>query len=117
VVDANLLVLTDDRAAGRVFNVGGGTPYTTQEFAEIVRRHYGSEEPARVSGEYRFGDTRHIWSDIDALKQLGWVPTRTPVDSVAEYAAWLQGTPGLQDVLAEADAKMRTLGVVRKAAG
>jgi dTDP-L-rhamnose 4-epimerase len=117
VVDANVLVLTDDRAAGRVFNVGGGTPYTTQEFAEIVRRHHGSEQPARVSGEYRFGDTRHIWSDIDALKQLGWVPTRTPVDSVAEYAAWLQGMPGLDGVLAEADAKMRTLGVVRKAAG
>jgi dTDP-L-rhamnose 4-epimerase len=117
VVDANVLVLTDDRAAGRVFNVGGGTPYTTQEFAEIVRRHYGSEQPARVSGEYRFGDTRHIWSDIDALKQLGWVPTRTPVGSVAEYAAWLQGMPGLDDVLAEADAKMRALGVVRKAGG
>jgi dTDP-L-rhamnose 4-epimerase len=117
VVDANLLVLTDDRAAGRAFNVGGGTPYTTQEFAEIVRRHHGSERPARVSGEYRFGDTRHIWSDIDALKQLGWVPTRTPADSVAEYAAWLQGMPGLDGVLAEADAKMRALGVVRKAGG
>jgi dTDP-L-rhamnose 4-epimerase len=115
VVDANVLVLTDERAAGRALNVGGGTPYTTQEFAEIVRRQYGSELPARISGEYRFGDTRHIWSDIDALKQLGWVPTRTPADSVAEYAAWLQGMPGLDDVLAQADARMRALGVVRKA--
>jgi len=117
VVDANVLVLTDERAAGHAFNVGGGTPYTTQEFAEIVRRHYGSDLPGRVTGEYRFGDTRHICSDIDALKQLGWVPSRTPADSVAEYAAWLRGMPGLDDVLAEADAKMRALGVVRKAGG
>jgi dTDP-L-rhamnose 4-epimerase len=117
VVDANLLVLSDERASGRVFNVGGGTPYTTQEFAEIVGRQYGSELPARISGEYRFGDTRHIWSDVDALKQLGWVPTRTPADSVAQYAAWLQGMPGLDDVLAQADARMRALGVVRKAGG
>ncbi|MDQ0377651.1 NAD-dependent epimerase/dehydratase family protein [Amycolatopsis thermophila] len=115
VVDANVLVLDDDRAAGRVFNVGGGTGYTTQEFAEIVRRQYGSDRPGRISGEYRFGDTRHITSDIDALKQLGWSPSRTPADSVAEYAEWLRGMPGLDEVLAEADAKMRSLGVVRRA--
>jgi len=114
VVDANMLVLTDDRASGRVFNVGGGTGYTTAEFAEIVRRQYGAREPGRVTGEYRFGDTRHIVSDIDALKQLGWTPQRTPADSVAEYAAWLQGMPGLDAILAEADATMRSLGVVRK---
>ena len=46
VVDANVLALTEDRAAGRVFNVGGGTGYTTAEFAEIVRRQYGSERAA-----------------------------------------------------------------------
>jgi dTDP-L-rhamnose 4-epimerase len=116
VVDANLLVLTDDRAAGTVFNVGGGTAYTTEQFAEVVRRQYGSREPGRVSGEYRFGDTRHILSDIDAIKQLGWAPRRTPADSVAEYAEWLAGMEGLDEILAAADAKMRALGVVRKAA-
>jgi dTDP-L-rhamnose 4-epimerase len=115
VVDANTLVLSDERAVGRVLNVGGGTPYTTQEFADVVRRHYGSDEPARITGEYRFGDTRHICSEIDALEQLGWAPTRTPADSVAEYAEWLKGMPELDAVLAEADAKMRVLGVVRKA--
>jgi dTDP-L-rhamnose 4-epimerase len=115
VVDANVLALTNDQAVGRAFNVGGGTPYTTQEFADIVRRQYRSDQPGRVSGEYRFGDTRHIFSDIEALKQLGWVPTRTPVDSVAEYAQWLVGMPGLDAVLAEADSRMRALGVVRQA--
>jgi dTDP-L-rhamnose 4-epimerase len=117
VVDANVLVLADERAAGHVFNVGGGTGYTTSEFAEIVRGQYGSELAPRITGEYRFGDTRHIQSDIDALKQLGWVPQRSPEDSVAEYAAWLGGMPGLDKILAEADARMRALGVVRKAGG
>jgi dTDP-L-rhamnose 4-epimerase len=68
-----------------------------------------------VTGEYRFGDTRHILSDISALQALGWEPRRTPADSVAAYAAWLQGMDGLDGVLAEADARMRALGVVRKA--
>jgi len=115
VVDANILVLEDDRAAGRVFNVGGGKAITTREFADIVRRQYGSDQPGVVTGDYRFGDTRHILSDIGALRALGWDPKRTPADSVAAYAAWLDGMEGFDGVLAEANARMRTLGVVRRA--
>jgi dTDP-L-rhamnose 4-epimerase len=114
VVAANELVLTDERAVGRVFNVGGGVPYTTTEFAEIVRAHYGSDRSARVTGEYRFGDTRHIVSDISALQGLGWAPCNGPADSVASYAEWLKTQPDLDRVLEHADATMRSLGVVRE---
>ena len=114
VVDANVLVLWDDRASGRVFSVGGGQAVTTREFADIVMRQYGSDQPGVVTGEYRFGDTRHILSDISALRALGWEPRRTPVQSVAAYAAWLEDMDGLDGVLAEANARMRALGVVRK---
>ena len=115
VVDANVLVLTDDRAAGRVFNVGGGEPVTTREFADVVMRQYGSDRSGQVTGEFRFGDTRHILSDISALRALGWEPRRTPAESVAGYAKWLDGLDGLDGILAEANARMRALGVVRKA--
>ncbi len=116
VVDANLLVLDDERAAGRVFNVGGGVAYTTKAFSDIVMQQYGSSTPGAVTGEYRFGDTRHITSDVSALRALGWTPTRTPVDSVKAYAAWLDDVPALDGVLDEANARMRALGVVRSAA-
>ena len=96
---------------------GGGQPVTTLEFAEIVRAQYGSDLPPTVTGEYRFGDTRHILSDISALRGLGWEPRRTPADSVEAYAKWLAGLDGLEDVLARANARMRELGVVRKAGG
>ena len=115
VVDANVLVLSDDRAVGRVFSVGGGEGLTTREFADIVRRQYGSADAAVVTREYRFGDTRHILSDISALQSLGWKPQRVPADSVAAYARWLEGMDGLDEVLAQANARMRALGVVRKA--
>ena len=114
VVDANVLVLSDDGAAGRVFNVGGGQAVTTREFSDVVRRQYGSSQPGVVTAEYRFGDTRHILSDISALRGLGWEPQHTPADSVAAYAEWLKGMDGLDGVLAEANARMRALGVVRR---
>jgi dTDP-L-rhamnose 4-epimerase len=115
VVDANMLVLEDQAAVGRVFNVGGGRAVTTREFAEVVMRHYGSKEPGKVTGEYRFGDTRHILSDVGALKSLGWEPRRSPAESVAAYADWLQGIPDLDGILEYASNRMRALGVVRKA--
>ena len=92
-----------------------GQAVTTGEFADTVMRQYGSSQSAIVTGEYRFGDTRHIFSDISALRALGWEPKRTPAESVAAYAGWLEGMEGLDGVLAEANARMRALGVVRKA--
>jgi dTDP-L-rhamnose 4-epimerase len=116
VVDANELVLTHQDAVGRVFNVGGGRAYTTREFADIVRAHYGSDRPAHITGEYRFGDTRHIFSATDALEGLGWKARNTPVESVAAYAEWLKSQTDLDRVLKHADETMRSLGVVRGSA-
>ena len=74
-------------------------------------------DPGVVTGEYRFGDTRHIFSDTSALRSLGWEPRRDVAESVAAYAEWLKGMDGLDGVLAAAQAQMRSLGVVRKAGG
>src|SRR5262249_39408977 len=82
VVAANLTVVEEYRATVHVFNVGGGKAVTTRQFADIVMRHYGSDRRGVVTGEYRFGDTRHILSDIGALQGLGWSPRNTPVESV-----------------------------------
>ena len=115
VVDANVLVLPKTRAQWAGCSTSAAArPVTTREFAEVVRRQYGSDLPAVVTGEYRFGDTRHILSDISALRALGWEPQHTPADSVAAYAEWLKGMDGLDGVLAEANARMRALGVVRR---
>jgi dTDP-L-rhamnose 4-epimerase len=92
-------------------------PVTTRQFADIVMRQYGSDQPATITGEYRFGDTRHILSDISALRALGWSPQHPPQDSVADYAEWLAGMKDLDRVLADASARMRSLGVIRKAHG
>ena len=67
-----------------------------------------------MTGEYRFGDTRHILSDISALEALGWRPRRTPAESVAAYAAWLDGLEDLDCIIDEANSRMRALGVLRK---
>ncbi len=114
VVDANLRVLEDPRADYEVFNVGGGRAYTVSEFAGIVGEVYGVEVAPEPSGSYRFGDTRHIASDVGKLRGLGWEPRREARESVVEYVEWLRSHRDVDDILAVADRTMRSLGVVRE---
>ena len=112
VVDANVLVLSDARAVGRVFNVGGGQAVTTREFADIVMRQYGSAQCGMVTGEYRFGDTRHILSDISAAGTgLGGPAYPGRFGRGLRRVAQGHGRLGRG---AEADARMRALGVVQE---
>ncbi|ETN93139.1 UDP-glucose 4-epimerase [Gammaproteobacteria bacterium MOLA455] len=121
VVDANLLALSNDKMAGQVFNVGGGTAYTIKQFADIVRdevqKRYAEPLPEAVMpGAYRFGDTRNACSDISRLKEIGWKPNHSPVDSVREYVDWLFAQDNVEDILEYAEQTMQKLDVVRKSA-
>ena len=114
VVDANLLVLEDDRANYEMFNVGGGAPITVKHFAETVAEVFGIEDyEPKPCGKYRFGDTRHIWSDISKLESLGWKPTRTIYDSVSEYKEWLNSASSIDNIIEYCSEKMQELNVLR----
>jgi dTDP-L-rhamnose 4-epimerase len=114
VVDANLRVLEDPRADYQTFHVGGGEPVTVAEFARVVARVYGRDDyEPRASGKYRFGDTRHICSDVSRLEALGWKPTRGVRESVESYRAWLEEADSVADILEYCNREMSKLGVVR----
>ena len=115
VVDANLLVLRDDRADGEMFNVGGDKPYTVLEFASAVADVFGAKGyRPQPCGKFRFGDTRHICSDVSKLKRLGWGPTRSIHDSVQGYKGWLATADNAAQILDYCNQQMAQLNVVRE---
>lgn len=114
VVRANLLVLEDNRACHEMYNVGGGQPYTVREFCSIVAKEFGKEDLLpRVPGCFRFGDTRHIVSDIRKLQTLGWNPRNTPSYSVHQYRNYLEAQTDIEDIMDYAEKNMKSLDVVR----
>ncbi len=115
VVDANLLVLHDERADCEVFNVGGDRAITIIEFAKVVAEVYGCHgyDP-KPGGKYRFGDTRHICSDVSKLKSLGWKPRRDVYQSVEGYKTWLEQADAAADILEHCNQRMAALEVVRE---
>jgi len=114
VVDANLLVLNDERADYEMFNVGGGKAITVSEFASACAEVFGVKNyQPKPCGKYRFGDTRHICSDISKLEKLGWKPSRTIYDSIKEYKEWLSQAPSLDNIIEECNENMKKLNVLR----
>lgn len=113
VARANLLVLEDPRADSQVFNVGGGRQVTVLEYAHLIAEVMGVSIEPLLPNKFRFGDTRHILSDISRLRALGWEPT-VPLDQIAaSYVAWARAQPHLRDYYAEAERAMEQMGTVR----
>jgi dTDP-L-rhamnose 4-epimerase len=117
VVAANLLVLDDPRADHQVFNVGGGTAFTVRAFYDAVQEVTGRPQTPVLGAFYRYGDTRHIVSDISRLKALGWEPRATIRDSIRAYWDYLHQQQDIEDILEHAERTMRSLNVVRTVDG
>jgi dTDP-L-rhamnose 4-epimerase len=115
VVSANILCLDDPRTGYQVYNVGGDRKITVRELFDVCRRECDVEINASIPGVYRFGDTRHIFSDVSALKGLGWRTTRDQRSMVRAYVDWARAQPHVPDTFAEAERQMRGSGVLREA--
>ncbi len=113
LVKANLTVLDSPSADYQVFNVGGGQTYTVIDFANIVKDVFDKDIEPVITENYRFGDTRHIFSDISRLKSLGWKPANSVQDSIEAYVDWLKQMDRVDNILEKAEAKMKSLNVVR----
>ncbi len=114
VARANLLVMEDPRANYQVFNVGGGHAITVKEYAHVVARALGKAIEPQIPGEFRFGDTRHIISDIHKLSALGWTP-HVPLEKIVEgYLTWAQEQPDVRDYYAAAEREMKARGTIRE---
>jgi len=115
VVAANLLVLDDPAANYHVFNVGGGAPWTINDFYDAMQSLTHVHLPARRERSFRFGDTRHIVSDTRRLQKLGWQPRHDVRRAIVDYWQYLKSGAPARDLLDQAEKQMKTTQVVQSA--
>lgn len=117
VVDANMLVLQEEKANFKTFNVGSGRALSVLDYARAVLHKTGSNTEIRFSREYRRGDNRHSVSSVEHLKALGWKP-RLGLDTILDdYLAWIDSIGGVPAQIADAYSDMRNAGVLLTATG
>lgn len=115
VARANLLVMHDSRADYRAFNVGSGHPTSVLDYVRMLMVVTGSDLRPVLEGQFRLGDTRHVVSDVSALRSLGWEPVVPLAEIMRQYVDWVRERKQVGLSSLDADAVMRAKGVVRSA--
>ncbi len=112
---ANLLAMDDDRADGRVFNVGRGEAVTVVELIERVAAAYDRKAVYTIPGEFRPGDVRHLVHDATSIRELGWRPETTLENGLSEVADWIRAQGAVEEYYSAALENLRRTGVVQSA--
>ena len=90
VVDATIVGMEVPEANGHVFNIGTGVSTDVLTVAQTLSRYYGIEVPLKVTGNYRLGDIRHNYADINLAKQiLGFQPKWTFDAGIKQFTEWV----------------------------
>lgn len=93
-VAANIQAAESKDAAGKVFNIGGGSRISVNAVLDILRGLMGQINVRHI--EDQKGDVRHTMSDTTAAREvLGYSPKVDIKEGLASEVEWLKGLPGL----------------------
>jgi len=113
VAQANLLAMENETIDYQVFNVGGDEAITVLEYTRIIQKLTRKDIEPEIRGEFRFGDSRHVISDISRLKNLGWEPKTSISQTAQDYIGWVRTQPAVPDYYADAHEVMKQTGVIK----
>ncbi len=116
VARANMLVATDDRSDGGVFNVGTGNAVAIGELASTLAGHLGKAIAPSIPGEFRPGEMRALISDISKLEAIGYSPQVDLSEGVARYLEWIADQGDIGEYFSAAEKRLRARNIVKKAA-
>jgi dTDP-L-rhamnose 4-epimerase len=94
VVDATLLCIANDFNGVDSFNIGSGKSTTVREVADQINKFFKSDSLVENTGEYRVGDIRHNYADLQKAKDvLGYIPKWKFEDGLRSFLEWASTQP------------------------
>jgi dTDP-L-rhamnose 4-epimerase len=111
-VDANILVMENDDANHKVFNVGRGEFVTVKRLVKALADRYGKNIEPKCSGEFRPWDVRHFVHDSSAIEQLGFKAEISLESGLDSYVEWIKEQGSVKEYFSTARDKMRKSGIV-----
>lgn len=112
VVKALILSLENNKIKNEVINIGSGKPTSIKEIAQTLEKLLSGKDLVKVSGEFRKGDIRHCFANIDkAKKVLGWTPKITLEEGFRELILW-SSREKAEDKFQSAEKELRQKGIL-----
>ena len=115
VARANMVVAEDDRANGRVYNVGTGQAAAIGDLARLLAGRLGTPLEPEFPGEFRPGEMRALISDNRRIAELGWAPRTELDEGIGRYLDWVREQGEIAEYFGAAERILRRRQVVRRA--
>lgn len=104
--------MTQDVPNGTICNIGSGLATPVRELAEQLLASGGFDVPVEVTGQFRVGDIRHNFAEIDRARNLlGFVPQIGLAEGLKRFCAWAASEPVYADRLDKATAELEAKGL------
>jgi dTDP-L-rhamnose 4-epimerase len=89
VIDAIQMAIVSEKNRCEIYNVGSGKQTTVLEIAETLKALLKSESTLHITGNYRKGDIRHNFSNIDKIvRELGFKPKTELSAGLSQFLEW-----------------------------
>lgn len=114
VVKATFLGIKKDEANGQVFNLGTGVATTVEQVASLLVEYYNVQVPLQISGNYRLGDIRHNYADINKIERtLGFKPSVDFKTGLKKFTEWVNGQEVQSSKYEESIREMKAKGLFK----
>jgi len=80
-------ILFADLQAGEIFNIGRGQPVELMDFVREIEKNTGCEAKINYAPQHP-ADTLETWSNSSKLMALGYTPTTSIAEGVANFYEW-----------------------------
>ena len=93
VARAAVLAATTTTAEQHIYNIAGGSQVTLAQLADLVRERYPAARIDLGPGCWTGWDRQGPWDISAAARDLGYTPTWSLDQGIADYAGWLTEHP------------------------
>ena len=114
VVEATVLALEKDKAAGEVFNVGTGEPVSVSTVASTLVKKLKGNSKVAVSGNFRVGDIRHNYASLEkAGRLLGFSPSVGFDAGLSRFCEWARSIGSVASNYEASLREMKSKGLMK----
>jgi dTDP-L-rhamnose 4-epimerase len=114
VIAATIAGIEMDEASGEVFNVGTGVAIDVNTVVAELIKNYGVQVPVKISGNYRLGDIRHNFADIEkARAKLGFEPKISFAEGIKKFTEWVNTQVIPKDIYRQSILEMKEKGLFK----
>ena len=114
IARANLLAAESDKLDGEAVNVGSGRGVPISEVAKTISAALKIDIEPVARGEFRPGEMRHLTSDTEKIRSIGYQHQVELSEGIARYIDWIKAQTDVRDYFSEAEQILKSKGIVHR---